>query len=81
MRFRLFPTALIVLGVTLLLANLGIVPKEELREFFHTWWPLLLVALGAAMLMRPRGACGHRRCGPHRREAPDEVDAVRSAGA
>ncbi len=70
MRFRFLPVALIVLGVTLLLGNLGIVPKEEIRYFFHTWWPLLLVGFGAAMLLLPRGACGHRRCGPRRDEPP-----------
>lgn len=62
MRLRIFPIALIILGVTLLLGNLGIVPKEEIRYFFHTWWPLLLVAFGGAMLLLPRGACRHRIC-------------------
>lgn len=70
MRFRFFPVALIVLGVTLLLGNLGIVPKEEIRQFFHTWWPLLLVAVGSAMLLLPRGACRHRHCEPRRDEPP-----------
>lgn len=64
MRFRIFPVALIVLGVTLLLGNLDIVPKEEIRHFFHTWWPLLLVGFGSAMLLLPRGACRHRHCEP-----------------
>lgn len=64
MRFRFLPVALIVLGVTLLLGNLGIVPKDEIRLFFHTWWPLLLVGVGSAMLLLPRGACRHRHCGP-----------------
>ncbi len=71
MRFRLLPAFLIVLGVTLLLGNLGIVPKEDIRMFFHTWWPMLLVGLGAAMLLLPRGRCGHhRRCGPPREGPP-----------
>jgi hypothetical protein len=73
MRFRFFPVALVVLGVTLLLGNLGIVPKDELRQFFHTWWPLLLVAAGSAMLLLPRGACSHRHCGPRREESPPKV--------
>ena len=73
MRLRFLPVALIVLGVTLLLGNLGIVPKEEIRYFFHTWWPLLLVGFGAAMLLMPRGACGYRRCGPRRDEPPVKV--------
>lgn len=70
MRFRFFPVALIVLGVTLLLGNLGIVPKDEIRHFFHTWWPLLLVGFGSAMLLLPRGYCRQRHCGPRRDDPP-----------
>ena len=73
MRLRFLPVALIALGVTLLLGNVGIVPKQEIRDFFHTWWPMLLVGFGAAMLLMPRGACGHRRCGPRRDEPPVKV--------
>ena len=36
-------------------------------------WPMLLVGFGAAMLLMPRGACGHRRCGPRRDEPPVKV--------
>lgn len=68
MKFRFIPVALIVLGVTLLLGNLDIVPKEDIRHFFRIWWPLLLVGFGSAMLLLPRGACGHRHCGPRRDE-------------
>ncbi len=68
MRLRIFPIALIVLGVTLLLGNLGIVPRDEIRHFIHAWWPLLLVAVGSAMLLLPRGSCRHRSCQPR----PDE---------
>lgn len=76
MRFRIVPVALIVLGVTLLLGNLGIVPKEELRYFFHTWWPLLLVGFGSAMLLMPRGACRHRHGEPRRDETPAKAGPV-----
>lgn len=76
MRFRFIPVALIVLGVTLLLGNLGIVPKEDIRQFFHTWWPLLLIGFGSAMLLLPRGACRHRHCGPRRDEPPAEAGPV-----
>ena len=69
MRLRILPMALIVLGTTLLLGNLGIVPKEEIRYFVHTWWPLLLVGVGASMLLLPRGACRHR-FGQSRHESP-----------
>jgi hypothetical protein len=68
MRLRIVPIALIALGVTLLLGNLGIVPKEEIRYFVHTWWPLLLVVFGSAMLLLPRGTCRHRICQPRRDE-------------
>jgi len=70
MRFRFIPVALIVVGVTLLLGNLDIVPKEAIRHFFHTWWPLLLVGIGSAMLLLPRGVCRHRHCEPRRDEPP-----------
>lgn len=68
MRFRIVPVALILLGVTLLLGNLGIVPREDIRHFFRIWWPLLLVGFGGAMLLLPRGACRHGHCGPRRDE-------------
>lgn len=73
MRFRIVPVALIVLGVTLLLGNLDIVPKEDIRHFFQTWWPLLLVGFGSAMLLLPRGTCRHRHGGPPRDEPPAKV--------
>ena len=73
MRFRFFPVALIVLGGTLLLGNLGIVPKEEIRQLFHTWWPLLLVGFGSAMLLLPRDACRDRHCKPRRDEPPTKA--------
>ncbi len=80
MRFRLLPAFLIALGLALLLGNLGIVPKEDIRIFFHTWWPLLLVGLGAAMLLLPRGRCGHhRRCG--RSERREEILPPEAAGS
>lgn len=69
MRFRIFPLVLIALGAVLLLGNLGIVSKESLHLFFHTWWPGLLVALGVAMLLCPR--CRHRSCGAGREDGPN----------
>ena len=61
MRFRIFPIVLIALGSGLLLTKLGVLPGEEVRLLLHTWWPALLIALGAAMLLSPRKACGHWR--------------------
>lgn len=77
MRFRILPVALITLGVGLLLGKLGIVPPDVLRELVHTWWPLLLIALGGAMLAIPRGACGHRRlCGASADEVRRQPDST-----
>ena len=61
MRFRIFPIVLIALGSGLLLTKLGILPGEEIRLLLHTWWPTLLIALGAAMLLSPRKGCSHWR--------------------
>lgn len=70
MRLRIVPAILIVLGVTLLLGNLDIVSKEAIRHFVHVWWPMLLIGLGGAMLLMPRGACRHHHCKPRREEPP-----------
>lgn len=52
---RLGAVILIVIGVIFLLINLGFAPVAELRTLFAKWWPLILIALGAWMLVRPRG--------------------------
>jgi lia operon protein LiaF len=46
---------LIVIGVLFLLRNLGF--DLRLGELFATWWPVLLIAVGAGMLFKqnPRG--------------------------
>jgi hypothetical protein len=41
---------LIVLGVLFLLANLGWIPR--LGPLFAQWWPVILIAVGASMLLR-----------------------------
>lgn len=41
---------LIGLGVLFLLANLGWLPN--LGTLFARWWPLILIAVGASMLLR-----------------------------
>ena len=41
---------LIVLGVLFLLANLGLVP--QLGSLIAKWWPLILIAVGASLLLR-----------------------------
>jgi len=72
MRLRIFPIVLIALGLILLLGNLEIVPKEEIRHLFHTWWPLLLVGFGSAMLLLPRGVRRHRICQSRYDEPPSK---------
>lgn len=48
--FRLFPAALIVMGLVLLLAQQGLITLPSLRG----WWPLVLVAVGVRGLLRQR---------------------------
>lgn len=44
------PFVLISLGVVFLLSNLGLLPA--LGPLFARWWPLILIAVGALMLLR-----------------------------
>lgn len=67
MRPRLFPFVLIGVGSAALLANLGVLPAEALREAASMGWPVILIAVGVAALFG-RGHCGkHRdaRCRAH----------------
>jgi hypothetical protein len=41
---------LIALGVLFLLSNLGLIPR--LGPLLHQWWPLILVAVGIALLFK-----------------------------
>ncbi|MBL8349136.1 MAG: hypothetical protein JNL87_02380 [Burkholderiaceae bacterium] len=41
---------LIALGVLFLLSNLGVVP--HIGALLSRWWPLILIAVGASMLLR-----------------------------
>ena len=43
---------LIVIGSLFLAYNLGWLRFSELREFVGTWWPVVLIALGIAGLVR-----------------------------
>jgi lipopolysaccharide export LptBFGC system permease protein LptF len=45
---------LIAIGVIFLLVNLGVLPIRELAQLLATWWPLILIAVGAWQLSRPR---------------------------
>jgi len=45
---------LILVGVVFLLINLGVLPVAELRALLAQWWPLILIFVGVAMLLRSR---------------------------
>ena len=45
-------TALIFCGIFLLLDNLGIL-QFNLVDIIKTWWPALLIAVGAALFLTP----------------------------
>jgi hypothetical protein len=45
---------LILVGCIFLLINLGILPIAELKALLARWWPLILIAIGAWQLTRPR---------------------------
>ncbi len=49
-RSRIGAIILIVTGLLLLASNLGYLPR--LAPLFHQWWPLILVVVGAAMLLK-----------------------------
>ena len=51
-KIAIWPVFLILLGLVFLAHNLGFLPLGALRDFFRTWWPLILIAVGAAGLMR-----------------------------
>jgi hypothetical protein len=44
---------LILIGVIFLLVNLGVLPVAQLRALLAQWWPLILILVGVAMLLRP----------------------------
>ena len=51
MRGNFAAIVLIVIGSFFLLSNLGLL-NISLRELFHTWWPLILIAVGVSLLFR-----------------------------
>jgi ribose/xylose/arabinose/galactoside ABC-type transport system permease subunit len=56
MRLHIGAAILIVLGVIFLLINLDIAPAAELKKLLAQWGPLLLIAVGVTVVMRPRRA-------------------------
>ncbi|GAA5185518.1 hypothetical protein GCM10025771_41540 [Niveibacterium umoris] len=51
MQFRVGPIVLIVVGLLFLLNNLGLFQLKELFHQMGTWWPLILIVIGAAGLI------------------------------
>jgi energy-converting hydrogenase Eha subunit C len=43
--------ALIIIGSLLLLSNLGYLKIANVAELVHTWWPLILIAVGISMFL------------------------------
>ncbi len=56
MRLHIGAVILILLGVIFLLINLDIAPVVEVKKLLAQWWPLLLIVVGVAVMMRPRRA-------------------------
>ena len=52
MRGNFAAIVLIVIGSFFLLSNLGLL-NISLRELFHTWWPLILIAVGFSLFFTP----------------------------
>lgn len=52
MKIPVWPVVLIVLGAVFLAANLGLISFGELRQLLARWWPLILIAIGVAGLLR-----------------------------
>jgi len=43
--------ALVIIGSTLLLSNLGYLKIDNLAHLLHTWWPLILILAGVSMFI------------------------------
>ncbi len=56
MRLRVGAVILILLAGVFLLINLDIAPAEEIKALLTKWWPLLLIVVGIAAIIRPRRA-------------------------
>lgn len=52
MKLPLWPIVLIVVGLAFLAINLGVLSSVELRRILGTWWPLILIGVGIAGLLR-----------------------------
>jgi len=53
-RNLVWPITLIVVGLLFLAYNLGYLQFAQLKDIIGTWWPVILIALGAAGLVQRR---------------------------
>ena len=60
MRGNLGALVLILVGVSALAINLGII-EIDIAQLLRTWWPVLLVALGIGVFLAPGSDEGGRR--------------------
>ena len=44
---------LLVLGGVFLLENLGLMPDIHIGRIITVWWPVILIAVGLRMLVKP----------------------------
>jgi hypothetical protein len=56
MRLHTGAAILILLGVIFLPIDLDVAPAAELNVPQTKWWPLLLIVVGVAAILRPRRA-------------------------
>ncbi len=56
MRLRVGAVILVLLAGVFLLINLDIAPAAEIKALLTKWWPLLLIVVGIAAIVRPRRA-------------------------
>ena len=54
-RNLVWPITLIVVGLLFLAYNLGYIRFAQLKDIIGTWWPVVLIALGAAGLIQRSG--------------------------
>jgi hypothetical protein len=54
MQPRIGPLVLIIVGVLFLLSNLGILQLRAVLDGLGTWWPVILIAVGLAGLVKKR---------------------------
>ena len=52
MRGNVFAIVLVIAGVLLLAANLGLL-HLDLAEIARTWWPVVLILLGVGLFFTP----------------------------